>query len=220
MCVAVIGWLWIIGGSAWGALSGFGMLCVACQHDLPLLASCLPWFVGSVVAVVSGINFLKHRPWSRTALEVLSWCLLAWFVGFGCCMVAEYSVPPIPDLLLLTLLPLGLYAVPLLAIIHRKSSSRAGLEVLGWLLGICLLGRICSWTSDPHMLLAVYAPLWPIGIGGVPVAVMVRYLRSARVKTAMNLLPDSGPCASMAEVHSAQPVAPEGRLIAGRPRVR
>jgi len=37
----------------------------------------------AVLAIRAGIGFLGSKAWSRTTLEVLSWCALAYFIGFG-----------------------------------------------------------------------------------------------------------------------------------------
>lgn len=54
------------------------------------------WFIVAqlglaALAVVSGIQFLKLRPWARTALEILSWISLIYVVGFGVFWLAMWS---------------------------------------------------------------------------------------------------------------------------------
>ena len=37
----------------------------------------------AITGLVSGINFLKLKTWSRTVLEILTWLLVLFIVGFG-----------------------------------------------------------------------------------------------------------------------------------------
>ncbi len=37
----------------------------------------------AIIGLVSGINFLKLKAWSRNAVEILTWVLLLFMVGFG-----------------------------------------------------------------------------------------------------------------------------------------
>ena len=93
--VTVISWVWIALGvmmtlSATMALLGF--LLVGNQtsqiDNLPLLFKYFPYFAAiqvvlAITGVVAGINFLKLKRWSRDVLEVLTWLLLIFIVGFS-----------------------------------------------------------------------------------------------------------------------------------------
>jgi len=43
-----------------------------------------------VVVIFAGTQFLKLRPWARTALEVVSWLGLVYVLGFGTFMVVSW----------------------------------------------------------------------------------------------------------------------------------
>jgi hypothetical protein len=98
-CVTVIGWAWIIMGalmclSALMALfaslmmmSQVSTMSSDAQQSVPALFRFFPLLaiaqIGvAVFGIISGINFLKLRPWSRNALEILSWLVLLFAIGF------------------------------------------------------------------------------------------------------------------------------------------
>jgi len=98
-CVTVIGWVWIIIGGLMclSAIMVLFMSVVVGQmlrtdpepdqnvqaifRFFPLLA--VSQIGVGVLGLVSGINFLKLKSWSRKVLEVISWLLLMYVVGFG-----------------------------------------------------------------------------------------------------------------------------------------
>jgi hypothetical protein len=86
-CVTVIGWVWIVLG---------GMACVTSALALPAMASSMaPGDGGAVlfpaiaavqlligaVGLISGIHFLKLKPWSRSVLEALTWVFVLLAAG-------------------------------------------------------------------------------------------------------------------------------------------
>ena len=94
-CVTVIGWAWIIIGSlmcfsAIIALFSFLMIQTqheACQNMPAIFGGFFPLIVVvqigiAVLGIVSGINFLNLKSWSRNVLELLSWLLLFFTLGF------------------------------------------------------------------------------------------------------------------------------------------
>ncbi len=111
--VSVIAWTWIITGG-FAVVSGIMSLLIfaampTLQSELShapgmpqgvgLMTSMFRYFgwlvvaqlVLAAVAIVAGIQFLQLRPWSRTALEMLSWISLIYVVGFGVFWVSTWS---------------------------------------------------------------------------------------------------------------------------------
>jgi hypothetical protein len=101
----------------------------------------------AAVGFVSGINFLRLKAWSRISLEILTWLLLAFVVGFG--IYWEYS--------------------------WLSMTSQAGSRGAG------LVG-------------AIMGPL-VMGMYGVALVIMLKYLRGDRVKEALRVSAElaSGP---------------------------
>jgi hypothetical protein len=98
-CVTVIGWAWIIQGalmciSAVMALFAFNMMISQISAASPDANQNLPAFFRffpllaiiqicvAVFGIISGVNFLKLKPWSRNALEILTWLVLVFVVVF------------------------------------------------------------------------------------------------------------------------------------------
>jgi hypothetical protein len=93
-CVTVIGWAWIIIGSLMclsSVLGVFGFVMVsqmAQNHsNAPLFFKIFPLFSIAqfgiaVLAIIAGVSFLKLKTWSRKVLEVLTWLLLLFVLGF------------------------------------------------------------------------------------------------------------------------------------------
>jgi prepilin signal peptidase PulO-like enzyme (type II secretory pathway) len=97
-CITVIGWAWIIIGgmmffSAIMALFSSVMINQMSQSNPESLKNIPAIFryirfiaigqIGiAILGLVSGINFLKFKMWARNVLEVLSWLLLLFIVGF------------------------------------------------------------------------------------------------------------------------------------------
>ena len=102
--VSVIAWGWIITGGLMGFSGVMALLALSFMPILiqPELESQMPAGFGpmmsmfryftllvlvqlavAVVAVVTGIQFLKLRSWARTVLEVISWLSVIYVIGFG-----------------------------------------------------------------------------------------------------------------------------------------
>ena len=152
-CVTVIGWVWVVIGGlmCFGAimavLASLMMRDEMSQHQaneaimlriLPVLA--LVQIVVGLLGLVSGVNFLKLRAWSRPVLEVLSWLLLVYVVGFGIFCVFKW-------------------------VSMTWGQGRQGLDIMGAVMGIVIMGAY-----------------------GVPVGIMVVYLRGAKVKNAISVI--------------------------------
>ena len=93
--MTVIGWAWIIIGS-FMCLSAAMVFFIPFTigdiaqdgSEIPLIFKILPILaivqIGvALLSVVSGVNFLKLKPWSRNVLEVLTWFFLIFIIGFG-----------------------------------------------------------------------------------------------------------------------------------------
>lgn len=108
-CVTVIGWAWAILGVLMcvaAVMAFFGWCFILTdisnthtrnQQNAPVMFWAFPLaFVGQIVVaslgIVAGINFLRLRSWSRGVLEVLTWLLLIFDVGFGLFWVAGWIV--------------------------------------------------------------------------------------------------------------------------------
>jgi hypothetical protein len=148
-CVTVIGWAWsILGGlmclSAIFALFGSLMMGegVEGHGDVSFIFRIFPVLaivqmgVG-VLGLVAGINFLKLRAWSRPVLEVLTWLMLVFVVGFMVFWVFNW-----------------------LSITSEGAPS--GFSIMGGAMGVVITG-----------------------IYGVPLGIMLRYLRGDKVRSAM-----------------------------------
>ena len=98
-CVTVIGGVWIVFGvlmflsSVMGLLS-WNMVGEAAKSEpnfhqnMPSIMSFFPHIVAvqSIVAIfglISAINFLRLRSWSRAVLEIVTWILLIAIAGFS-----------------------------------------------------------------------------------------------------------------------------------------
>lgn len=148
-CVTVIGWAWVvIGGlmvlspimaivnlAAFGALQRSG-------PDTPLMLRVLPFLMVIQIAVgtlglAAGVNFLKLKPWSRPVLEVLTWLLLLYVIGFTVFSIFHWiSLAEGPD-------------------------------------AFALAGAITGIVAGG-------------GIYGVPLGIMLKYLRGPKVKEALH----------------------------------
>ena len=86
-CVTVIGWFWIIAGGfmCLSAIMGLlvyrepGQLLERVCKIFPFL---LPVQFG-ILGIISGVNFLKLKGWSRSVLEVLAYLSLILLIPFG-----------------------------------------------------------------------------------------------------------------------------------------
>lgn len=98
-CITVIGWAWIILGGLMCFSSVMGLFAFIMtqgipsasseiHQDLPVIFRLFPLLAVlqmgiAVSGLVSGINFLKFKPWSRTVLEMLTWLLIVFVLVFG-----------------------------------------------------------------------------------------------------------------------------------------
>ena len=98
-CVSVIGWVWtILGGlmllSSFMALISWNMVGQAAssdpefQNNMPTIMKFFPHIASvqmivAIIGLISGINFLRLKAWSRSALEVITWILLLAIISFG-----------------------------------------------------------------------------------------------------------------------------------------
>lgn len=107
-CVTVIGWAWIVIGilmclSSVMALFASSMILSQISTESPDAAKNVPAFLRffpllavlqfgvAIFGIISGVNFLKLKAWSRTALEILTWLILIFVVGFMIFWVASWS---------------------------------------------------------------------------------------------------------------------------------
>ncbi len=108
-CVTVIGWTWTIFGVL---VCASAIMCLfACcflitqvpemhtgnQQNTPVvfwlfILLCVVQIVVALLGIVSGVNFLKLRSWSRRVLEILTWILLIFTVGFGIFWIPTWVV--------------------------------------------------------------------------------------------------------------------------------
>ncbi len=86
ICIIIIGWIWIVLGTFIG-LSGasniikFHLADILFISPLLFLFPLVPIGVG-IFIFMTGASFLKLRPWSRRALEVITWLYLFFLFGF------------------------------------------------------------------------------------------------------------------------------------------
>lgn len=148
-CVTVIGWAWIIIGgfmclSAIMALFGSIMIDEMAQHDpdMPFISWIFPLLaivqIGvGVLGLVSGINFLKLKAWSRKVLEGLTWLFLVFAVGFMVFWVFDW-------------------------VSMTSGDAPRGFGIMGAVMGVFITG-----------------------IYGVPLGIMLKYLRGDKIKNAI-----------------------------------
>jgi len=152
-CITVIGWVWIILGgilcfSAIMALFGSIMIGNMPQTDpdasqkIPAIFKYLHVFaigqIGiAILGLISGINFLKLKSWSRSVLEILTWILLLFIAAFG-----------------------GFFVYQRMPISSSQSSFGFGI-------------------MEIVIMIAIF------GFYGVPLIIMVKYLRGDKVNAAM-----------------------------------
>ena len=154
-CVTVIGWAWIVVGVLMGLSAMMGLLLTiasggmpeasqAGARGMPDLWRLLPLLVicqmgVAVLGVVSGINFLKLRRWSRCVLEVLSWLLLLFIVGFGVFWLSSWlsastgGAPPVFALVgaAMGVVITGVYAVPLAIMLKYLRGPKVRSAMIG-----------------------------------------------------------------------------------------
>lgn len=148
-CVTVIGWAWIIIGgfmclSSIMALFGSIMMDEMAHHDpdMPFifeifsLLAIVQIGVG-VLGLVSGINFLKLKAWSRKVLEGLTWLFLVFIVGFMVFWLFNW-------------------------VSMTSGDSPRGFGIMGAAMGVFITG-----------------------IYGVPLGIMLKYLRGDKIKNAI-----------------------------------
>lgn len=132
-CVSVIGWAWIVIGVLM-CLSSVFMLAMMMADDMlkeardmsflfyifPLLA--VVQVGAGILAIVSGINFLKLKSWSRIVLEVLTWIFLVVIIVYMVLwsliwFLFPSGFHPTGFLIVLAIMAVvisGIYAVPLI----------------------------------------------------------------------------------------------------------
>ncbi len=100
-CVTVIGWVWVIIGGLMMLSAAMGLLAsLAAPHPptsdpRPLMFRIFPVLATvqmcvAALGAISGFHFLKLKAWSRTVLEILTWLLLAFSIGFAVFWVREW----------------------------------------------------------------------------------------------------------------------------------
>ena len=152
-CITVIGWAWIILGglmffSAIMALFSSVMIRQRSQSEpealknMPAIFKFFPFIAIGQIGVallgfISGINFLKLKIWARNVLEVLTWLLLLFIVGFMIFWVFSW-------------------------ILMTSGHGPQGFGIMGAIMGIVITG-----------------------IYGIPLGIMVKYLRGNKVKDAI-----------------------------------
>ncbi len=149
-CVTVIGWSWIIIGglmclSAITAILSwvvFGQLAQD-DPDTPFIFKIYPLIallqVGiGVLGLVSGMNFLKLKPWARYGLQVLTGLLLVFVLGFM--VFWEFSW-----------------------VSMTSNHDPPGFGIMGAVMGVLITG-----------------------IYGVPLGIMLKYLRGPQVRNAIS----------------------------------
>ncbi|MCP4345385.1 MAG: DUF3810 domain-containing protein [Desulfobacterales bacterium] len=154
-CVTVIGWAWtIIGGlTCLSAIMAFSTLTMISQlpqnPNIPFILRIFPLLaivqIGfAILALVSGINFLKLKSWARNVLETLTWIFLVFIVCFSIFWLFNWF------------------------------SMASGLEPRSF--GI--MGAVMCLIIT--------------GIYGVPFGIMLKYLRSPKVRNAMDVTAEPG----------------------------
>lgn len=152
-CVSVIGWVWIILGSlmilssilallSWNMIGENATADPEFQQNMPSIMIYFSYIamaqlLVAIIGLVSGINFLKLKSWSRIVLEILTLLFILFVVGFG--IYWEFGW--------LTM---------------TSGNGPKGFNVMGAVMGVVI-----------------------IGIYGVPLGIMLKYLRGDRVKNAM-----------------------------------
>jgi hypothetical protein len=149
-CVTVIGWAWIIIGglmclSAIMALFSSVMIREMSQTDpnIPFIFKIFPILAIvqvciAVIGLISGINFLKLKAWSRSTLEILTWLFLIFILGFMIYWVFNW-------------------------VSMSSGHGPRGFGVMGAVMGVVITG-----------------------IYGVPLGIMLKYLRGPKVRNAIN----------------------------------
>lgn len=163
-CVTVIGWAWIIIGglmflSAVMALLSSVMIGEMAQNDpeMPLIFKLFPLLaifqIGiAAIGCICGINFLKLKTWSRSVLEVLTWLLLVFILGFMAFWLFNWMST-------------------------TMAHGPQGFGIMGAVMGVIITG-----------------------IYGVPLVIMLKYLRGSKVKSAINGSAEPG---ASSEPHSS-----------------
>lgn len=156
--------------------------------------------------------YQEKRP---TSVTVIGWawiiigglmCLSAAMALFGSVMMGQMPQHDIKDPLFFRMIPflaivqVGLAALGLVSGINflkLKAWARSALEALTWLLLLCILGFMVFWIINWVSMTSGHGPrgfdvmgvvmgIVITAIYGVPLGIMVKYLRGARVKDAIN----------------------------------
>jgi hypothetical protein len=155
-CVTVIGWVWIIQGAFMcfsAVMALFASVMMISQipatipndpenQNLPAIFRFFPLLAivqigAALFGIISGVNFLKLKPWSRNALEILTWLVLVFVVGFMLFWVGSW-------------LPM------------TSNNAPIGFSMMGAIMGVVISGFY-----------------------GIPLGIMLKFLRSNKVKTAL-----------------------------------
>jgi hypothetical protein len=133
-CVTVIGWAWIVLGGLMFFSAVMALFASVMMHQMapfspeaqqsipaifrffPLLA--IIQMVVAVVGLISGIHFLKLKSWSRRVLEILTWLLVLFCVGFG--VFWEYNW-----------------------IAMTSGQGPRGFDIMGAVMGLVIIGIYC-----------------------------------------------------------------------------
>jgi len=154
-CVTVIGWAWIIIGGLIlfsAIMSLFSSFMIGemsqthpeTQAQIPTILRFFPLIaaIQSIVAIfgiVSGINFLKLKAWSRDVLEILSWILLLLLASFGIyweygwISMASNHAPEGFDIMgaVMGIVVIGIYGVPFAIILKYLRGDKVKDAIIG-----------------------------------------------------------------------------------------
>jgi hypothetical protein len=152
-CVTVIGWAWIILGGLMFLSSIIGLFASIsinqslqadpeATKEIPAMFKYFSFIaVGqmgmALLGFIAGINFLKLKMWARNVLEVLTWLLLLFILGFM--VYWEFNW-----------------------IAMTSEHAPHGFDIMGAAMGIVITG-----------------------IYGIPLGIMVKYLRGNKVNNAI-----------------------------------
>jgi hypothetical protein len=152
-CVSVIGWTWIILGTlmvfssilallSWNMIGENAKADPEFQQNMHRIMKYFSYIAVTqllvvIIGLVSGINFLKLKSWSRIILEILTWLFILFIVGFG--IYWEFGWLKM-----------------------TSGIGPKGFDIMGAVMGVVII--------------AIY---------GVPLGIMLKYLRGDIVKNAM-----------------------------------
>ena len=93
----------------------------------------------AVTGIISGLNFLKMKAWARRNLEILTWFLLCFAIGFTCFFVAlvfheSSSGEPLSSplsFIVMGILGVSVYVIPMIMMLKHLRSQRVKDAVSG-----------------------------------------------------------------------------------------